>query len=91
MANVDEKIVQCKKDLAAVQTNLTKLEAEKKLQETKLVPGDVASYNQELRLIVKDNDGKVFSVNRDGSFCIFESAFVEYAYRKISRISDYVK
>ena len=90
MTKTEQKIEQCKKDTETLQTNPAKLEAEK-VKEHKLVPGDLAKncWNN-LRLIVCVNR-EVHGVGIDGSYQASEGSFKDVDYKKIGRISDFIK
>lgn len=92
MTENEQKIIQYKKDIDALNKNLVELQKEK-VKETKLVPGDVVKSEQGwLRLIVSDHSGKIFAVsNRDGVYLISEPAFATWGYKKIGKISDFIK
>lgn len=90
MNQINEQIAQCKKDIETLQTSLRMLE-EEKTQQTTLKSGDIAENDKgALRLIVADADG-LFSVNVQGIRCISEHEFNDWGYKKIGRISDFIK
>ena len=91
MSQIDEQIEQCEKDIAILQENLAKLKTEK-MKKSEFEPGDIAkNCNGCARLIVKGSDKKVFSVDICGVFQSFEQDFKYHYYRKIGRISDFIK
>jgi hypothetical protein len=65
MSNVDDKITQCKNDIAKLQENLKVLEAEKNVRQPKLGDVWIDVYSTKL-LIVTDGLPGLYTINTQG-------------------------
>jgi hypothetical protein len=89
MSDIDQKIEQCEKDLAAIQENLAELREQKKREgQYQFQSGDVAQNRYGgWKIIVRTNKLQSFS-DSGSSQSTGQSEFEEHGYKKITTLSD---
>ena len=89
MSDVDQRIMQCEKDLTAIQQNLQELKAQKRREGVyQFQSGDIVKMGDQIRIICNNSHKELISVCRNGCYCVTGQQNFEYfGYRKVGTLS----